>query len=86
MKFSKFSKTRACPICHSTEVYRLKRQGLANRLVCKFSDYRPHWCSACDTFFYAPKRPKTIRIEGAYGISHRAADQVKRPHADGLTR
>jgi len=84
MRFIKFSKTQACPLCHSKDVYRLKRQGLANRIVSKFSDYRPHWCSNCDEFFYAPKRPKTIRIEGTYGMSQQANAQVKR-HADGLS-
>lgn len=85
MKFKKFSKTRACPLCHSAEVYRLKRQGFANRVVCKFSDYRPYWCSTCDTFFYAPKGLKTIRIEEAYGISRQADEHGKRSHANGLS-
>jgi len=86
MKFRHFSKTRSCPSCQSTDVYRLKRSGLANRIVCKFSNYRPHWCSNCDTFFYAPKSPKSVRIEGAYGVArhHGKVGDGKQPHAGGL--
>jgi hypothetical protein len=85
MKFRQFSKTRSCPSCHSTDVYRLKRAGFANRIVCKFSNYRPHWCSNCDTFFYAPKPPKSVRIEGAYGVArHGKVGGDKQPHAGGL--
>jgi len=82
MKFHKFSKTQACPLCQSKDIYRLKRSGLVNRIVCTVSHYRPHWCSNCDSFFYAPKRPRTVRIEGSYGISRRPHDgEGKQPHA-----
>jgi hypothetical protein len=84
MKFRQFSKTQTCPSCHSKEVYRLKRSGIANRIVCKFSNYRPHWCSNCDAFFYAPKRPKTVRIEGTYGMASRGS-VGKQPHARGVS-
>lgn len=85
MKFRKFSKTQACPACRSTDVYRLKRQGIANRLVCKFSDYRPHWCANCDTFFYAPKRPHAVRIEGAYGVARQTGARNAPPQAGNLS-
>jgi hypothetical protein len=84
MRFRKFSKTRSCPSCRCEEVYRLKRVGIANRIVCKFTEYRPHWCANCDTFFYAPKSPKTVRIEGTYGAVQQTKVVNKQPHAGGL--
>jgi hypothetical protein len=85
MRFRKFSKTRSCPNCRSGEVYRLKRSGIANRIVCKFTEFRPHWCANCDTFFYAPKNPKTVRVEGAYGVARQTkVTGNKQPHAGGL--
>lgn len=83
MKFRKFSKTRSCPSCQSKEVYRLKRAGVANQLVCKFSDYRPHWCANCDTFFYAPKGPSSERMEDAYGTARRSEVRNKQPQSGG---
>jgi len=84
MRFRRFSKTRACPSCQSTEVFRLRRSGVATRIVSAFSKYRPYWCSNCDTFFYAPKRPKSIRIEEPYGIAGGDQASGKQPHAGGL--
>ena len=84
MKFQKFSKSQACPVCMSTEVYRLKRVGLATRLVSKISNYRPHWCSNCDTFFFAPKRSETPGVKGQYGMATHETAKPKRPEAGVL--
>jgi len=72
MKFRKFSKTQMCPTCQSTEVYCLKRQGIANRLVCKFSDYRPLWCANCDTLPGSMREPYAAKglTEWRAGPSH----------------
>jgi hypothetical protein len=85
MKFQRFSKTHTCPACQSSDIYRLKRSTVANRIVCKFSNYRPHWCSNCDAFFYALKHPKTVHIDGTYGVSHQSTQHGNHPRADGLT-
>ena len=85
MKFQRFSRSQQCPRCHSKEIYRIKRIGFATRIVCKVSDYRPHWCSNCDTFFFALKRPKTGQGEKPLTLS--SANQPKvsgKPQADGL--
>lgn len=84
MKFQKFSKSRACPTCRSTEVYRMRRVGLTTRVVCKVSDYRPYWCSNCDTFFFALKRPKSAGMGEAYGMTNQPKVGGK-PQVDGLT-
>lgn len=84
MKFQKFSKTQACPTCKSTEIYRLKRVGLAMRVVCGVSNYRPHWCSNCDTFFFAPRRAKTVKIEGQYEATKQAQTDTNPPREAGL--
>jgi hypothetical protein len=83
MKFQKFSKSRACPVCQNTEVFRLKRVGFATRLVSKISNYRPHWCSNCDTFFFAPKRAETSNLKGQYGMTSQEKANPKQPHAGG---
>jgi len=83
MKFQRFSKSQACPVCQSKEVYRLKRVGLTTRLVSKISNYRPHWCSNCDTFFFAPKRSETVRAKGQYGMTSQENVNPKQPQASG---
>ena len=84
MKFQKFSKSQACPVCKSTQVYRLKRVGHATRLVSKKSNYRQHRCSNCDTFFFAPKRSETPGVKGQYGMATHETAKPKRPEAGGL--
>jgi len=71
MQFGRISKERACPACHSAEVYRLKREGLTLRAVCLILNMRPHWCSNCDTFFLAPGRSKTVRTEEKHSLAGR---------------
>ena len=85
MKFQKFSKSQACPVCQSTEVFRLKRVGLATRLVSKISNYRPHWCSNCDTFFFAPKRSEAPHSKGQYEMKSQEKANPKQPQAGGLS-
>lgn len=85
MMFGKFSKTRSCPVCRSSDVYRVRRSGVANRIVSEFSDYRPHWCSSCDTFFYAPKQPRSSRNEGTLGKGRSREFGEKRPQAGGAS-
>ena len=55
MLFRHISKGRNCPQCKSDEVFRVKRTGMALKLVCNMTNLRPHWCSNCDTFFLAPR-------------------------------
>lgn len=85
MRFQKFSKTQRCPTCQSTEVYRVKRVGLAIRVVCSVSNYRPYWCSNCDSFFFAPRRARAVRIEEHYPITKPEEPASKQPEAGGLT-
>jgi len=84
MKFQKFTKSRACPACRSTEVYRMKRAGFTTRLVCSVSDYRPYWCSNCDTFFFALKRTRAVPIDKPFGIPNQPTVGGK-PQTNGLT-
>lgn len=58
MRFRHISKKRICPECRSTEVFRVRRTGVALRLICNVTNLRPHWCSNCDTFFLAPRQDR----------------------------
>jgi hypothetical protein len=62
MLFRHISKGRNCPQCKSEEVFRVKRTGLALKLICNVTNLRPHWCSNCDTFFLAPRQERTVRV------------------------
>jgi len=64
MLFRHISKSRNCPECQSAEVFRVKRTGVALKIVCNVMNVRPHWCASCDTFFLAPKQEKERRVNG----------------------
>ncbi len=85
MRFQRISKARTCPECKSKDVYRVKRTGLSLRMVCRIVNLRPYWCSACDTFFLAPKHSKSVRIQEQYGLPSRENKGANLPPADGLT-
>lgn len=85
MKFQKFSKTQICPRCKSTEIFRLKRVGIATRVLCKVSNYRPYWCSSCDEFFFAPRQSRPVRAGGHYPITKPDQASQNQPSAGGLT-
>ncbi len=84
MFFGYISKERTCPRCNSTEVYRVRRSGIAMRAVCNVFNVRPHWCAGCDNFFLAPKHGKGVRIEGQYGVSGSANSGTARPEVSQL--
>lgn len=63
MLFKHISKGRSCPQCHSDEVFRMKRTGIALKFICNVTNLRPHWCSNCDTFFLAPRHENTVQLE-----------------------
>jgi hypothetical protein len=52
------TKSRICPECHSDAVYRIRRRNLYARVASIVFNVRPHWCSACDTLFLAPRDVK----------------------------
>ena len=56
MFFGYISNERSCPLCESTDVYRIKRKGIVVRAICNLLNVRPHWCADCDNFFLAPNR------------------------------
>jgi hypothetical protein len=58
MRFRHISKKRICPECQSTEVFRVRRTGVALKLLCNVTNLRPHRCSNCDTFFLAPRQER----------------------------
>ncbi|HTZ32649.1 MAG TPA: hypothetical protein VMH31_09340 [Methylomirabilota bacterium] len=62
MLFKHISKGRNCPECNSAEVFRVKRTGMALKLICNVTNLRPHWCSNCDTFFLAPRQERATRV------------------------
>jgi hypothetical protein len=69
MLFKHISKGRNCPECQSSEVFRVKRTGMALKFVCNVTNLRPHWCANCDTFFLAPRRGKAVRVSEGVGIA-----------------
>lgn len=84
MKFQKFSKSHRCPTCKGTDAYRVKRVGLAMRLVCSVSNYRPHWCPNCDTFFLAPRQSRSVKVERRFDTSKPQQGGAKPSQAAGL--
>ena len=83
MRFKHISKDRNCPQCGSTEVFRMRRTGIALKLVCNVTNLRPHWCSECDSFFLAPKQNKTPHITSQMDLNDRknaAPPQAGREH------
>jgi len=77
MLFRHISKGRNCPQCKSTEVFRVKRTGVALKVLCNVTNLRPHWCSNCDTFFLAPRQERAVRVTQ----DMRAADKADRTGA-----
>lgn len=69
MFFGYITRERTCPRCNGSEVYRVRRNGIALRAVCNVFNVRPHWCAECDNFFLAPKQDKAVRIGTRYRIS-----------------
>jgi hypothetical protein len=56
MMFLRISKNYKCPICASSEAYRIRREGLLTKLACKILNLRPHYCPNCDVYFLGPRR------------------------------
>ncbi len=56
---------RFCPRCHSTEVLRLKREGIFERVILRFTDVRPFLCRRCKLRHYRRAdlggQPRTIQ-------------------------
>ena len=73
MLFRHISKDRTCPQCHSAEVFRVRRTGMALKLVCNLANLRPHWCSTCDTFFLAPRKEHNARVGEDVALTERKA-------------
>lgn len=61
MMFQRVSKDYKCPLCRSSEAYRIKREGFWNKLVCKVLNLRPHYCPNCDIYFRAPSHRRLRR-------------------------
>jgi len=80
MLFQRISRARTCPACKSADVYRVKRTGISVKVVCRIVNLRPYWCSACDTFFLAPKPPNAVRIPESYGIASPQSKGSNHPH------
>ena len=62
MRFRHISRKRICPECQSTEVFRVRRTGMALKLICNVTNLRPHWCPECDTFFLAPRQERGPQV------------------------
>jgi hypothetical protein len=84
MFFRQISKNRACPACHGSDVYRLKRVGLAVKAVCRLLDLRPHWCASCDTFFLAPKSSRSVAANAGMPLPGSGPGGPHQPQAGGL--
>jgi hypothetical protein len=46
-----------------TQAYRIKREGVAERLVCSMLNLRPHYCPNCDMYFFGPRQTKRLHNE-----------------------
>ncbi len=51
MMFPRISKDQKCPNCRGSESYRIRRDGLSVKVVCKILNLRPHYCPDCDLYF-----------------------------------
>jgi len=45
MLFKRVSKGRNCPQCKSADVFRLRRTGMALKLIGNVTNLRPYWCA-----------------------------------------
>jgi hypothetical protein len=55
MMFRRISKDQKCPNCRGSESYRIRREGLSVKVVCKILNLRPHYCPNCDLYFLGPR-------------------------------
>ena len=85
MKFRRINNVRTCPECKSADVYRVRRTGIPLKVVCRIVNLRPYWCSACDTFFLAPRRSKPVGIQEQHGLPSGENKGANLPPTDGLT-
>lgn len=81
MMFRRISRDHHCPECKGSEAYRIKRQGIALKFLCKILNLRPHYCPCCDLYFLGQSLPGMVRIRKC-GSPHRG---TARPHAANLT-
>lgn len=85
MLFRQISKERACPACHSKNVYRVRNAGLTVRAVCRILQLRPRWCADCDTFFLSPRNFRRGRPEDDGGEVNVKDHGAARAHAGGAS-
>jgi hypothetical protein len=68
MLFKRVSKGRNCPQCKSADVFRLRRTGMALKLIGNVTNLRPYWCANCDTFFLAPRQGNRAQASKGFDL------------------
>jgi hypothetical protein len=83
MMFRRISRDYHCPECRGLEAYRIKRQGVVVKVLCKILNLRPHHCPSCNLYFLGPRQPGLVRIRKC-GSPPRGPNGGTKPHPASL--